>query len=164
MKQMEQYVYWRRQKGPANSKSMKQAFYVYKDRMPKTMPKKREYVDGGTPLFNEVVKNVPVLSPKHQALVSRKIRENSLTTMVGVDHTEDDEEKEKLKRSACSESAEGADAQRLHQLEQDQPEGADAEHQARMVATVKKRKLYRQAIGTELPWFPHDIAPELFKS
>ena len=120
-KQMEQYCHWKRQRGIANSKSLEQALYVYTDRMPNNMPKKREYVDGGNPLLNEVVKNVPVLSPKHQALVSRKIRETSLTTMVGVDHTEDDEEKETIKRSACRESDEGADAQGLHQPEPDQP-------------------------------------------
>ena len=28
---------------------------------------------------------------------------------------------------------------------------------------VKKRKLYKQVSGTEVPWFPHDNAPDLLK-
>ena len=32
-----------------------------------------------------------------------------------------------------------------------------------MTAAVKKRKLYRQLTGTEVPWFPHDNDIELLK-
>ena len=39
-----------------------------------------------------------------------------------------------------------------------QPEDADEQDKARIVAMVKKRKLYRQLIGPEVPWFPHDNA------
>ena len=56
MKQMQQYGYWKRQRGIANSKSLEQAFYVYKGRVPKHMPKNRMFVDQGSSLFNQVVK------------------------------------------------------------------------------------------------------------
>ena len=44
-----------------------------------------------------------------------------------------------------------------------QPEDADEQDKARMVAMVKKRKLYRQLTGQEVPWFPHDNDIELLK-
>merc|ERR1712004_134508 len=39
---------------------------------------------------------------------------------------------------------------------------ADAS-KALLSAAVKKRKLYRQVTGTEVPWFPHDNDIELLK-
>ena len=37
-----------------------------------------------------------------------------------------------------------------------QPEDADEQDKALMVAMVKRRKLYRQLTGQEVPWFPHN--------
>ena len=97
MKQLQQYGYWKRQRGIANSKSLEQAFYVYKGKTPKHMPNCRLFVDPGSSLFNQAVKNVPVLAPRQQAFVSRAVRETSLNSMVSVPHDEDDGEQEKLK-------------------------------------------------------------------
>ena len=36
--QMQQYGYWQRQRGRANSRSLEPAFYVYKGKTPKHMP------------------------------------------------------------------------------------------------------------------------------
>ena len=52
-------------------------------------------MDQGTPLFHQVVRNVPVLHPRHQALVSRQVRETSLASMVGTPDNEDDAEQHK---------------------------------------------------------------------
>ena len=152
-KQMQQYGYWKRQRGIANSKSLEQALYVYKARVPKAMPKTRLYVDPGSPLFNQVVRNTPVLAPKHQALVSRQVRQVSLDSMIGVPNTEDDGEAEKQKQVE-----ENDDNEQLHQ-----PDGPDKEDKAIVAGQVKKRKLYRQHTGTDVPWFPHDNDMELLK-
>ena len=94
-KQMQMYGHFKRQRGMANSKSLEQAFYVYKGRMPKNKPATRMYVDAGTPLFNQVVKAVPMLPPKLHAFVSRDVREASLAAMIGIPECEDEEEKKK---------------------------------------------------------------------
>ena len=154
-KQMQQYGHWKRQRGPANSKSLEQALYVYKGRVPKNMPKNRMFVDAGSPLFNQVVKNVPVLAPKHQAFVCREVRETSLQSMAGVPHDEDAEEQEKITLTVDVEEG-------LNQPEE--ADAKDAQTQVKeLVAQVKKRKLYRQLSGTEVPWFPHDNAMELLR-
>mgnify|MGYP000273262063 CR=1 FL=1 len=80
-KQMHQYGYWKRQRGIANSKSIELCLLAYKGSVPKTMPKNRMHVDTGSSLFNQVVKNVPVLAPSLQAFVSRVVRETSLGSM-----------------------------------------------------------------------------------
>ena len=94
-KLMKQYGHFKRERGMANSKSLEQAFYVYKGRMPKNKPLTRLYVDVGTPLFNQVVKVVPVLPPKLHAFVSKDVREASLAAMIGIPECEDEEEKKK---------------------------------------------------------------------
>ena len=150
-KQMQQYGHWQRQRGLANSKSLEQAWYLYKGRVPKTMPKFRQNVDAGSPLFNQVVRNVPVLAPKHHAYVSKAVRQTSLATMTGVPQCDDPAEKAKL-QSQSSDDGPG-----LHQpaVTLPPPEAA--------VDAVKKRKLYRQASGQEAQWFPHDNDPELLR-
>ena len=157
-KQMAAYGHWKRQRGLANSRSIEQLFYVYKGHMPKTAPKKRMHVDPGSPLFNQVVRNVPVLAPKHQALVTREVRLTSLSTMVGIPQEEDPGEKQK--------------AQRMADSGLNQPDGAGGSDQlnqpglatkAMVASCVKKRKLYRQLSGAEVPWFPHDNDMDLLK-
>ena len=152
-KQMHHYGYWKRQRGLSNSKSLEQALYVYKGRVPKNMPKQRMFVDIGSSLFNQVLKNVPVLAPKHQAFVSRPVREKSLFSMVGIAHTEDDSEKKKLQKME-----EDDDTQGLHQ-----PDVVVQQDKDLVVDAKKKRKLYRQISGTNVPWFPHDNDMELLK-
>ena len=151
-KQMQHYGYWKRQRGIANSKSLEQAFCVYKGKLPKNMPKNRMYVDVGSSLFNQVMKNVPVLAPKNHAYVSRAVRDTSLGSMVGIPHNEDDGEQERLKLILEDDD----DAPRL-----DQPE--EVNQQAAIAIHVKKRRLYRVLSGTDVPWFPHDNDMELLK-
>jgi hypothetical protein len=74
-KQMVQYGFFKKQRGVANSRSHELLFLCYKGRLPKQLAKMRAHVDASSLVFNEVVRNVPVLSPKKQALVSREIRE-----------------------------------------------------------------------------------------
>ena len=157
-KLMQQYGYWQRIRGIANSKSMEILLLVYKGRVPKHMPKKRMYVDPGSYLFNQVVRNVPVLCPKNQAYVSRSVRETSLSTMAGTAHDEDETEKKKLIQSQ-QQGDDDDPPQGLHQP----GDGANEQQKAMVVASVKKRKLYRQVSGTDVPWFPHDNAIELLK-
>ena len=85
---MVQYGFFKKQRGVANSRSHELLFLCYKGRLPKQLAKMRAHVDAGSLVFNEVVRNVPVLSQKRHALVSREIREKSLQSMIGVDVTE----------------------------------------------------------------------------
>ena len=152
-KQMHQFGHWQRQRGLANSKSIEQAWYLYKGRLPKHMPKFRKDVDAGSPLFNQVLRNVPVLAPKHHAYVSKEVRQISLMSMTGVPHSDDPLEKAKMS------SDDGASGPVLNQPE------ADASLRAKdeVAAAMKKRKLYRQTTGQEVQWFPHDNDPDLLK-
>ena len=149
---MQQYGHWKRQRGIANSKSIEQLYCIYKGKMPRTMPKHRMYVDPGSPLFNQVVRNVPVLAPKHQALVGGDVRDESLASMTGVPHHEDKAERERESRDAFA----GLD----------QPAtsvSTDLEQSSLVAAVMKKRKLYKQLTGSEVPWFPHDNDMALLK-
>ena len=138
-KQMQQCGCWQRQRGMANSKSVEQAFYCYKGKTPKLMPKNRLHVDYGTSLFNQVMSNVPVLAPKLQAFVPRGVRDTSLDSMVGGPLDEDEEEQMNIKL--------------LHQEDNDgagdQPRKADLPHKAGAYAAArrKNRKLFKQLSG-----------------
>ena len=90
-KLMQQYGYWKRQRGIANARSVEIGLFVYKTAPPLNQPKQRKYVDTGTALFKDQVRNVPVLAPKFQALVTREVREQSLASMAGIPQVEDDE-------------------------------------------------------------------------
>jgi hypothetical protein len=128
-KQMQNYGYWQRQRGVANSKSIEQVLLAYKGTMPKAMPKNRMYVDKGSGLFNQVVKYVPVLAPSLQTFVSRELRETSLLSMVGVPHDEDDGEQQKLQRL----QQEDDDGTGLHQQDK-----ADVEDRSRAATKNKE--------------------------
>ena len=56
------------------------------------------YVDSGSPLFSEVVNNVPVVEPKSQAFVSKQVRATSLASMRGTPQGERAGEKATAKR------------------------------------------------------------------
>jgi hypothetical protein len=150
-KQMHAYGHWKRQRGMANSKEIEQAFYCYKGRLPKGRPAKRMYVDAGTSLFNQIVKNVPVLEPCKQAFVSKVVRDISLCSMVGVTNSELQRgvTNSELQRNAKG-GADRQDPPRDGGAELNQPE-------------KKKRKLFRQMSGTHVPWFPHDNNSEVLK-
>ena len=149
---MLQYGHWKRQRGLANSKTLEQAFLVYKEKVPKNMPKERVYVDAGSALFNQVMRNVPVLAPKNQAYVPRHVRDESLRNMTGVPHNEDEGEKEKARDVDVGD----------YPAWLKQPKYIDKDR-AFVASHTKKRKLYRQLSGTDVPWFPHDNDPELLK-
>ena len=155
-KQMLQYGHWKRQRGLANSKSLEIALLAHPGRVPDNMPKCRYYVDPGSALFNQVVRNVPVLAPKNQAYVPRQIREVSLRSMMGVPHNEDEGEKQKTQVLEEENANTGMNQPNPNQTAQD-------EEKAFVAAHIKKRKLYRQLCGTEVPWFPHDNDPALLK-
>ena len=124
--------------------------------MPKTLAKVRVHVDAGSPVFNEVVRNAPVLSQKKHALVSRVIREGSLQSMIGVDVTEVEAKDPDHLALPDDDDAETAGAGAAT------AEDASAE-KALVTAAIKKRKLYRQLSGAEVPWFPHDNDSDLLK-
>ena len=95
-KQMLQYGHWSRQRGLNNAKNLEPVFFCWLGNTPiKMMPKKREYVDHGSSLFVGVVRNVPVLAPKHQSMVSREARELSVAGMIGTPHDDDAEESQR---------------------------------------------------------------------
>jgi len=149
---MSGYGYWKRQRGIANSKSLEVALYCYKGKSPTKQPTNRMYVDAGSSLFDSVLRNVHVLAPKHQAFVSKGVREQSLSSMLGVPHTDDLGERENFELLQDDDDAMGLD----------QPNG-DAEQDKVIQYAPKKRKLYRHHSGTDVPWFPHDNDMELLR-
>ena len=160
------------QRGVAKSRNHEMLYLCYLGRMPKRLAKTRAYVDVGSPVFNEVVRNVPVLSQKRHALVSREIREKSLKTMTGVDvgEVEAKDETEAHKPTEDEDTpADGATdgataaAAKAESAEEERAATADAAQKAVVTAALKKRKLYRQNTGCEVPWFPHDNDCELLK-
>ena len=143
---MIQYGHFKRQRGIANSRSHEVLYLCYKHKAPKNLAKTRMYVDSGSAVWNQVVRNVPILSHKNHALVTREVREESLSTMIGVDVTEEEAKED-----------EAATAKPIEEDEAEQAAPADAgTEKAIVTAAIRKRKLYRQLTGSEVPWFPHD--------
>jgi hypothetical protein len=97
---------------------------------------------------------VLVLAPNLQAFVSREVRKTSFISMVGVPHDEDHGEHQKLMLL----QAEDDDDTGLHQQVK-----ADPEDRSRAATNIKKRTLYKELSGTDVPWFPYDNAIELLK-
>ena len=133
-KQMWQYGHWKRQRGLANSKSLEIALLADLGRVPNHIPKSRYYVDPGSALFNQVVRNVPVLAPKNQAYVPRQIREVSLRSMMGVPHNEDEGEKQKTQVTEEENANTGTNQPNPDQTAQDVEKAFVAAH-------IKKRVL-----------------------
>ena len=121
--------------------------------MPKDLLVSRAYVVIGSRLFVQTIRNVPVLAPKNQAFVDRHVREQSLATMAGQSSTEDPQEKAKAEQEKAAVSAE----------KEKEKEQEEKQEQDTVRSHVKRRKLYRNLTGTEVPWFPHDNDPELIK-
>lgn len=155
-KQMVQYGLFKRQRGVANSRNHELLFLCYKGRVPKLLARTRAHVDAGSLVFNEIVRNVPVLHPKGHALVSRAIRETSLRAMIGIDVAE--VESKEADQNALPPMMEDYGAATA-----DASAAAVVEAKAHVAAALKKRKLYRQLTGSEVPWFPHDNDGELLK-
>jgi hypothetical protein len=88
----------------------------------------------------------------HQAFVSSAVRETSLMSMVGVPHSEDNGEQEKLELLQDDDDGMGLD----------QP-NRDAQKDKAILTALRKRKLYRQHSRTDVPWFPHDNDMALLK-
>ena len=111
------------------------------------LPKYRQHVNAGSSLYCEVILKVPVVAPKDLAFVTKEVREASLATMIGVS---EDTGKDPHDQGAASAPAEG-------------PTASTSGDTQELIKHVKKRKLYRQATGTEQVWFPHDNSPQLLK-
>ena len=82
---MQQYGFWRRQRGLAKSNNIEPLLFAYKDRIPTQLPGLRQFIDNGSSLFMQTVRNVPVLAAKMQALVSREVKETSIFAMLGAE-------------------------------------------------------------------------------
>ena len=78
------------------------------------MPAHRLLVDEGSPLFNQAMKNVPILSPKLQAWVEPAVREESMRSMNG--EAAQDEGGASADEEAAS--AEKPEAKKLEETEQ----------------------------------------------
>ena len=154
-RQMQQYGHWKRERGLANSKAAEFLFCE----APKQMAKTRKYVDRGASLFNNVIRNVPVLAPKFHAMVSREVREVSLASMTGIESNSDLVEAEREQRWAEAESRSGGG--------EGGQEGAkralDKKVRHGCASAFKKRRLYKHHTGTEVPWFPHDNDMDILK-
>ena len=64
VKQMEEHGYWKWKQGISNSGIIESFWFCFKGKKPSNIPQKPWYVDVGSPLFIELMKNVPVLAPK----------------------------------------------------------------------------------------------------
>ena len=148
-KQMMQYGLFQRQGGIANSRSHELLFLCYKGRVPKQLAKNRLYVDAGSAVFNDVVRNVPVLPQKSHALVSRKVRETSLQAMIGVDVATEEQKDPDYEAPPAMDEEEAATAEAATATTVVTPEEAS---KALVTAVKRKRKLYRQLTGSEVPW------------
>ncbi len=101
-------------------------------------------MDQGSPVFNEVVRSVPVLPQKGHALVGREIRKASLQSMIGRDVVD-----------AGAEDPDHLDPPLSTRTKMLQTAGEDAAtadahlEKALVSAARKKRKLYKLFTGTE---------------
>ena len=161
IKQMQQYGHFKRQRGFANSRSHEVMLIAYKGRLPKNLPRVREHVDAGSNVWCEVVKNVPVLHQKNHALVTKGVREQSLQAMVGTCVTE--VEAQERAAQGLPEPVQHDDDDGAADAETADAATAGPPEKKVVDAALKKRKLYRQLTGTEVPWFPHDNDFELLK-
>ena len=89
-------------------------------------------------MFFQLVRNVPLLAPKNQAIVSKETRDASVKSMLG--------------HAVEAEHDEG---------ESDEPEAGSAE--CEIIAASKERKIYKQTSESMVPWFPHDNDMDLLK-
>ena len=148
-KQMQQYGHWKRMRGIGVAKTFEHWLLAFMGKTP-PMHKTRQFIDAGSFLFNPCVRNVPVISPKLHAFVSKEVRDTSLANMQGTPHTEDPLEQEKATDIVATEDG-------LHQ-----PQDPDGEK--RFVANAaKRRQLYRQVSTEFVPWFPHDNHPAILR-
>ena len=127
---MSKYGAWQTRRGISNSKSIEPALLAYRGKALKCIPKKHMYVDGGSSLFNEVMQNVPLLAPQHQAFVHRDVRATSLLSMLGVPHDEDKGEQQKLK---------------LLPAEDDDCDGAESARSSRSRGHITRGHQHREA-------------------
>ena len=165
-KHMALYGHFRRQRGMANSKSLEQVFFVYKGRMPSNHPKTRKFVDPGSALFQQVVRSVPLLAPKNHSYVPKEVRDTSLQGMVGISQDEDPAEIEKKQMDEEEAASVGRETGHNDPAEVDQQidaQAESAEDAAKVAVNVKKRKLYKQVLGTDVEWFPHEMDIDLVK-
>ena len=161
-KQMLQFGHFQRQRGIANSRGHELLYLCYKGRAPKQLANLRKFVDQqGSPVFNEVVRSVPVLPHKSHALATHEIRDTSFSGMVGRCVSEVEAEDPDQQPSVHDEDDEGAATAGADAA----TAGADAATQQRgmVLQAKKKRKLYKTLTGSEVPWFPHDNDIELLK-
>ena len=105
-------------------------------------------MDEGSALFNQVMRNAPILSPKLQAWVPPSLRNQSLSSMNG--EVPEDDENDTGKAGGETTEEQPTEATEKEVL---------AREAAQERAFVKKRKLYRTISGTEVPWVPHDNDP-----
>ena len=159
LKKMERHGFFRAQRGIANSRSHELLFLCYKGRIPKQLSRVRKFVDQGSQLFCSVLKNVPVLSQKQHALVSKEVRDESMAAMAGVEVGQAEEKDPECEPpEPMNDEAETAETAATDSATVEK-EGS----KAFASGVLKKRRLYRQAAGTEVPWFPHDNDIELLK-
>ena len=111
-------------RGMANSKTYEKAILCWKGKFPSGLPKDRQYVDAGSPLYVDTMGKVPVLHPKDLTYVDKAVLGESLKTMVGL-------------------------ADPLEEAQTEEPDAASVAESAASVRPlqehVKKRRLYRTA-------------------
>ena len=131
--------YVKKMRGMTNSKTYEKAILCWKGKFPSGLPKDRQYVDVGSPLYVDTMGKVPVLHPKDLTYVEKAVLGESLKTMCGLSEEVPPEEPEA------------------------QPVAESAASVRPLQEHVKKRRLYRTASDSVVPWFPHDNHPDLLK-
>ena len=127
------------------------------------MPKCRMYVDPGSPLFNQVVRNAPVLAPRHQALVGRDVRDASLASMTGIPHHEDEGEQDKEARIFES-TAQECGSSGLHQPDTEDTFYRTSAKVAPHNVLVKAPELIDQHLDLPAPERQFSYAPSVEES
>ena len=125
---------------------------------------------------------VPVLPQKSHALVSRTVRDMSLQSMMGVDVVAEEANDPDCQAAICPDDDQPADCEEAATagaavtpedpvtMDVDGDDAATAAtdpavdaSKALVSAVKKKRRLYRQLTGSEVPWFPHDNDTDLLR-
>ena len=123
-----------------------------------------------------------MLPQKSHALVSRTVRDMSLQSMMGVDVVAEEANDPDCQAAICPDDDQPADCEEAATagaavtpedpvtMDVDGDDAATAAtdpavdaSKALVSAVKKKRRLYRQLTGSEVPWFPHDNDIDLLK-
>ena len=143
--QLMKSLYWKIERGVANSASSELLFLCWKGQFPKSMSSHRLYVDAGTPLYLDVMTQVPVGTKEELSTIDAQTYEE-LAAILGA---------RPGPRSLLEQEA--ADNDENSSAEDDSPK------KHRYPKRNQGRSLIRKPSTDEVPFFPLDNSPKLMQ-